>query len=154
EEVSRGRAQDEERLAELRALAEAGDGLTDGLEDELRADRERLRHVTELAAAADAATESLVPGDGPRAASPVAGAGRALETVAGIAPELRAASSELADIEIRLREAGSELRAFAASLEAEPDRLEQVEAELARIAAAKRRFGHAFYDELLAAARA
>src|SRR5262249_51775804 len=149
EEVWRGRAQDEERLVELRALAEAGDGLTGGLEGEVRADRESLRHGTELAAAADAAAQAPVPDDGPRAAWLVAGAGRALETVAGIAPELRAASSELADIEIRLREAGSELRAFAASLEAEPDRLEQVEAELARIAAAKRRFGHASYDELL-----
>ena len=44
--------------------------------------------------------------------------------------------------------------AFLASLEAEPGRLEQIESELERIAAARRRFACASYDELLARAAA
>jgi DNA repair protein RecN (Recombination protein N) len=69
-----------------------------------------------------------------------------------IAPELARARSELRDMEVRLRETALELRAFLESLEAEPDRLEQIEADLDRIAEAKRRFRCASYEELLARA--
>jgi DNA repair protein RecN (Recombination protein N) len=55
----------------------------------------------------------------------------------------------LRDVELRLRETATELRSFLASLEAEPDRLEQIEAELDRIADAKRRFGCSSFEELL-----
>ncbi|HEY8104432.1 MAG TPA: hypothetical protein VIE18_07945, partial [Gaiellaceae bacterium] len=47
-------------------------------------------------------------------------------------------------------ELGSDLRGFLASLEAEPDRVEHVEQELERISDARRRFGAADYDDLLA----
>jgi DNA repair protein RecN (Recombination protein N) len=153
-EATRDRAAFEGRLAELEALSAAADGLTPGLEDELRAERERLRHVTELAAAAGAAAEALAPEDGTGAAALVAAAERALSAVESIAPELSATAAELRDAEVRLREAGSELRAFLDALEAEPARLEQVEAELTRIADAKRRFACASYDELIARAEA
>ena len=69
-----------------------------------------------------------------------------------IAPELARAGEELRDVELRLRELGSDLRGFLLSLEAEPDRLEHVEAELERIGDAKRRFRAATYEELLARA--
>ena len=61
---------------------------------------------------------------------------------------------ELRDLELRLGEVGSDLRAFLASLEAEPDRLEHVEGELERISDARRRFGAVDYDDLLARADA
>src|SRR5206468_9600570 len=57
-----------------------------------------------------------------------------------LAPELDRAGTELRDVELRLRETASELRVFLTSLEADPGRLEQIEAELERIADAKRRF--------------
>src|SRR5438309_1305236 len=66
--------------------------------------------------------------------------------------ELRRAGDELRDVELRLREAATELRSFLASLDVEPDRLEQVEEELDRIAEVKRRFRCASYEELLARA--
>src|SRR5262249_57610663 len=66
------------------------------------------------------------------------------------APELQRGGAERRDVEPRLRETATELRSFLASLEAEPDRLEQVEAELDRIAEAKRRFRCNSYEELLA----
>jgi DNA repair protein RecN (Recombination protein N) len=50
---------------------------------------------------------------------------------------------------LRLRELGSDLRSFLLSLEAEPQRVEQLEAELERISDAKRRFRCATYEELL-----
>src|SRR5204863_1779602 len=49
------------RVAELRALVEDTDGLEPGAEDRLRAERERLRHVVELAEAAAAAAAALTP---------------------------------------------------------------------------------------------
>ncbi|TML44673.1 MAG: hypothetical protein E6G19_07765 [Actinobacteria bacterium] len=149
EELQGGAEAAEARLAELRALVEDTLGMEAEDEDSLRAERERLRHVTELAAGAGAAGEALAPDDGEGAASLVAIAERAISPLESLAPELRRAGDELRDAELRLRETATELRSFLASLDAEPDRLEQVEAELDRIAEAKRRFRCASYEELL-----
>ena len=152
DELQGGAEAAEARLAELRALVEDTLGMEAEDENSLRAERERLRHVTELAAGAGAASEALAPDDGEGAASLVAVAERAISPLEALAPELRQAGDELRDVELRLRETATELRSFLASLEAEPDRLEQVEAELDRIAEAKRRFQCTSYEELLARA--
>jgi len=152
EELEHDAADSETRLGELRALAEDTEGLEADTEEVLRVERERLRHVTELAAAAGAAVEALAPDEGEGAAGLVAVAERAVAPLERLAPELERAGNELRDAELRLRETASELRAFLASLEAEPDRLEQVETELDRIAEARRRFRCTTYEELLARA--
>ena len=149
DELEHGAAAAESRLAELRALVEDTDGLAPDAEETLRAERERLRHVTELAEGVAAAGEALAPEDGEGASGLVAVAEKALAPLERLAPELERAGNELRDAELRLRETASELRGFLASLEAEPDRLEQVESELERIAEAKRRFRCASYEELL-----
>ena len=149
EELQGGADAAEARLAELRALVEDTLGMEAEDEDSLRAERERLRHVTELAAGAGSAGEALAPDDGEGAASLVAVAERAISPLESLAPELRRAGDDLRDVELRLRETATELRSFLASLDAEPDRLEQVEAELDRIAEAKRRFRCSSYEELL-----
>jgi DNA repair protein RecN (Recombination protein N) len=152
DELSGGAAAEEARLAELRALVEDTDGLTDEAEASLLSERERLRHVTELADAAGQAVAALAPEEGEGATALIGGAERSLAKVAGIAPELEVAAVELRDTEVRLAETTLELRRFLDSLEAEPDRLEQVESELERIADAKRRFRCETYAELLARA--
>jgi DNA repair protein RecN (Recombination protein N) len=152
EELSQGAAAEESRLAELRALVEDTEGFTGDAEDSLGAERERLRHVTELADAAGRAVAGLTPDEGDGASALVGGAERALAAVAELAPELDGAAAELRDAELRLNETALELRRFLDSLQAEPDRLEQVESELERIADAKRRFRCGSYAELLARA--
>jgi DNA repair protein RecN (Recombination protein N) len=152
EEAARGAESAEQRLAELRALVERTGGFEAGGEERLRVERERLRHVAELAAGSAAAVEALAPEDGEGAAGLSALAERAVAPLEQLAPELRLAGEELRDVEVRLREVASGLRAFLGSLEAEPGRLEQLEQELEEIAEAKRRFGCATYDELLARA--
>jgi DNA repair protein RecN (Recombination protein N) len=152
DELTQDAAAAEARLAELRALVEDTEGLEATTEDDLRAERERLRHVTELAEGVAAAGEALAPEDGDGAAGLAATAERAVAPLERLAPELERAGNELRDVELRLRETASELRAFLASLEEEPDRLEHVEAELDRIAAARRRFRCETYEELLARA--
>ena len=152
DELEHGATAVESRLAELRALVEDTEGLEPDAEETFRAERERLRHVTELAEAVAAAGEALAPDEGDGASGMVGVAERALSPVERLAPELERAGNELRDAELRLRETASDLRGFLASLAAEPDRLDQVESELERIAAAKRRFRCASYEELLARA--
>jgi DNA repair protein RecN (Recombination protein N) len=157
EELTANAERSAERLAELRALVEDTDGLEAATEDDLRAERERIRYVAELAEAAAAAANALAPEDGEGASGLVAVAERSVAPLERLAPELARAGDELRDVELRLRETASELRSFLDALEAEPARLEQVEAELERIADARRRFRCTDYAELLeraAAARA
>ncbi len=149
EELAQGAASAQARLEELRALVEATESFGPGDEESLRAERERLRHVTELAAGVAAAGEALSPDEGDGAAGLVALAERAVAPLETLAPELERAGNELRDVELRLRETTSDLRGFLTSLEAEPDRLEHVERELDQIADARRRFRCASYQELL-----
>jgi DNA repair protein RecN (Recombination protein N) len=151
-ELQQGAAASDARLAELRALVEDTAGLEPDAEESLRGERERLRHLTELADGAAGAAEALAPDEGEGAAGLVASAERALAPLEQLAPELARAGDELRDVELRLRETASELRGFLTTLEAEPGRLEQIEAGLDRIAEAKRRFRAQSYDELLARA--
>jgi DNA repair protein RecN (Recombination protein N) len=152
EELTVNAAAAEARLAELHMLAEGTEGLEEGDEQRLRDDRERLRYVVELAEAASAATEALAPDEGEGAAGLVGAAERAVAPLERLAPELQRAGDELRDVELRLRETASELHSFRASLEAEPGRLEELEASLDRIAEAKRRFRCQTYEELLTGA--
>jgi DNA repair protein RecN (Recombination protein N) len=152
EELTANAALAEARLGELRALVEDTEGLEADEEERLRAERERLRHVSDLAEAAAAAASALAPDEGDGAAGLVGMAERAVAPLERLAPELQRAGDELRDVELRLRETASELHSFLASLEAEPGRLEEVEGGLDRIAEAKRRYRCAGYAELLARA--
>ncbi|MDQ2968869.1 MAG: AAA family ATPase [Actinomycetota bacterium] len=149
EELQQGATAADARLAELRALVEDTAGLEPDEEQSLRDKRERLRHVTELADGAAEAAEALAPDDGEGAAGLVGTAERSLAPLEQLAPELARAGDELRDAELRLRETASELRGFLTTLEAEPGRLEQIEAGLDRIAETKRRFRAQSYEELL-----
>jgi DNA repair protein RecN (Recombination protein N) len=152
EALERGAANEQARVDELRALVDAAEGLEPGLDESLRAERERLRHLTELVEAATSAAEAIAPEDGEGALGLAAAAERALTGVAGIAPELAEPAGELRDVEVRLREAAAGLRSFLASLEADPGRLEEVEAGLERFSDAMRRFRCQTYEDLLAGA--
>jgi DNA repair protein RecN (Recombination protein N) len=142
------------RLAELEALAEATEGMAAADEDDLRAQRERLLHVSDLGAGVAAAAAAISPEDGEGAAALAAQAERALAPVERLAPELQAVAGELRDAALRLREVGSDLHGFLASLDADPAALEDVEGRLERISDLKRRFGCSSYEELLARATA
>jgi DNA repair protein RecN (Recombination protein N) len=138
------------RLRELEALVQDTDGLEPGEDDELRAERERLRHVAELGEGAGAAAAAVAPEDGDGAAALAAAAERAIAPLGRIAPELARSAEELGDLSVRLREVGSDLHRFVSSLEAEPERLEAVEARLDAIAEARRRYRCETLAELLA----
>jgi DNA repair protein RecN (Recombination protein N) len=154
DELTRDAATSEARLAELRALVQDAQGLEPGLEEALRAERERFRHTGELVEATASAAAAVDPEDGEGAADLIAAAERAVASVERLAPELSWAGDELRDVELRLREVASALRGFLTSLDADPARMEEVEAQLDRIADTKRRFRCASYEELLERAEA
>jgi DNA repair protein RecN (Recombination protein N) len=138
-----------ERLEQLRLLVGETDGFEPGEEDALRGERERLLHVTELADAVAAAAHAVAPDDGDGAVSHAAVAERALGPVERLAPELGSLANELRDVVIRLGDAGSELRRYLSSLEADPGRLAEIEARLDQLADARRRFRCETTRELL-----
>src|SRR5439155_14453313 len=116
DELTRDAAAARARIDELRALAADTAALEPGHEDALRAERERLRHVTELAEAASAAAAALSPEDGAGASDLVASAERAVAPLERLAPELEAAGDALRQAELQLRETASDLRSFLATL--------------------------------------
>jgi len=149
EELMRDAGAAAAHLVELEALVEGTEGMRPDDEVALRARSERLRHVEELVDAAASALEAVAPDDGEGASALAARAARALAPLERIAPELGAAAEELRDITVRLRELGSDLHGFAASLESEPGALDDIEAKLAHIADLKRRFAASSYEQLL-----
>ena len=154
EAIAQDAAAAEARLAQLEALVEDTEGLDAETEPSLLAERERLRHLTELVDGAGSAAEELSPDEGDGAAMLAAKAVQAIAPLEALAPELAASAAELRDLEVRLRDVAAELRSFLDSLESEPRRLEQIEGELERISDAKRRFGCRSYEELLERATA
>jgi DNA repair protein RecN (Recombination protein N) len=138
-----------ERLAQLRLLVAETDGFEPGEEDALRAERERLLHVTDLADAVAGAARAVAPEDGDGALSLAASAERALAPVEQLAEELGAVAEELRDIVLRLGDVGSDLHRYLSSLEADPGRLGEIEARLDQLADARRRFRCETTRELL-----
>jgi DNA repair protein RecN (Recombination protein N) len=135
-------------------LAADTEALEPDREELLRAERERLRHVTELAEGAARAAGALAPEDGEGATDLVATAERAVAPLESLAPELAEAGESLRQADLQLRETASELRRFLASLEAEPGRLEEVEGELEAFADLKRRYRAQTLAELAERGRA
>ena len=154
EELTRDAAGAAARLAELEALVEATEGMAAGEEDDLRAQRERLLHVSELGSGVADAAAAIAPDDGEGATALAARAERALAPIERLAPELGAAAGELRDVALRLREVGSDLHGFLASLDADPALVDDIESRLERISDLKRRFDCRSYEELLERAAA
>jgi len=124
-DAARRRLDLEDLVARVDQLAPAA-----GEPESLRGERERLRHLDELAAAAGTAAERLSPADGDGARELAASAAQELSAVAGFAPELGDVAATLDDIAARIQDAAVELRGHLAGLEADPARLELVESRL------------------------
>jgi DNA repair protein RecN (Recombination protein N) len=154
DELTRDAAAAQARLDELAALAADTEGLRPEQEDELRAERERLRHLSELATGTAAAVAALSGEEVAGASELVGTAESELAPLEHLAPELAAAGESLRGAELTLRETASDLRAFLDSLEAEPGRLEYVESELERFSDLRRRFQAQTFAELLERAAA
>ncbi len=125
---------------ELAEIEELAPGPSEG--EELAAQRDRLRGVEGLREASAAATLLLAGGEeGGGAASLLAEAESALRGPTGVDPELDGLRNRLGGAGLELSDLAAELRAYLDSLQADPERLEQLESRLAAIDRLVRKHG-------------
>jgi DNA repair protein RecN (Recombination protein N) len=149
EDAARRRQQLEDLAARVEELA-VGPAERESLE----AERLRLRHLDELTGAIAGAAELLSPEDGDGALAAVAGATELVAGAVRFEPPLAGVESELRDAAVRLEEAAIDLRGRLTDLDADPGRLEQVEARLQSFADLEHRYGMPLADVLGEAAAA
>jgi DNA repair protein RecN (Recombination protein N) len=131
-------------LSEIDAIAP-----TAAEEQELLAERERLRHAEGLAGAAAVGAEALAPSEeAPGAVALLARAADELSGAAGIDPGLAPLAERLASLRYEAEDIAGELRAYAEGIEAEPGRLELVEERVAAFARLARKHGGSIDDVL------
>ncbi len=136
-------ARDRDRDLLAFELAEIDELAPEPAEEEgLAAERGRLREVDGLRAAAGAGAEALAPDEGDLgAAAALADAERLADGVAGADAQLDALAERLRALRIEAEELGGDLRRYVEGLEADPARLEEVEARLDAYERLKRKHG-------------
>ncbi|MGC9221372.1 MAG: DNA repair protein RecN [Solirubrobacteraceae bacterium] len=165
-----GRVRDlEERLAEVESLVAGRERELDliGFElseieqlapsvqeqEELRAQRERLRNQEALRNAALAGAEAITPEEGDGAAVLLARAAHALEAVTVADPALKPLAERLNTLRFDAEDTAAELRSYLAGLEVEPGQLEVIEERLEAWGRLERKYGGGI-AEVLAHAQA
>ena len=123
-------------------------------QNELVAERDRLRHVETLRGAAAAAAEAIVPEDGEGGgAVALSAAAQPLEQAGGIDPALVALSERLQALRFEAEDLGGELRGYVDGIEGSPGRLEEVEERLGLFARLERKHGGSIAEVLAHAER-
>jgi DNA repair protein RecN (Recombination protein N) len=125
---------------------------------QLIAERERLRHVEALQAAAAAGAEAIAPESGGGVGELLAVAAQQLEHTTGIDPVLGALAERLQALRYEAEDIGGELRAYLLGLDTDgaaggATRLEDVEERLALLARLERKHGGTIADVLAHAER-
>jgi len=125
---------------EIQEIEEVGPSVEEA--DELSAERTRLREVDGLREAAAAGAEAIAPDDGDGgAAQLLAAAERLADAVDGADPQLDALAERLRALRLEAEDLGGELRRYLDGVDADPARLEQVEARLAEYDRLTRKHG-------------
>jgi DNA repair protein RecN (Recombination protein N) len=114
---------------------------SDSEEDELTAERERLRNLEGLRLAAAGGIEAIAPESGEGAASALAGASRALGALRGVDAALDALAERAEALAVEADDLAGELRRYGEAVEAPPGRLDEVEERLALFERLKRKHG-------------
>jgi DNA repair protein RecN (Recombination protein N) len=97
----------------------------------LVSERERLRRVDALTAAAGGGGEAIAPESGEGGVAHLLAEAEGLaEAVSGVDPELDALAQRLSALRLEAEDVGAELRRYAETLEGEPGRLQEVEERL------------------------
>jgi DNA repair protein RecN (Recombination protein N) len=108
----------------------------------LTAERARLREVDGLRAAAAGGAEALTPAEGDGGAvQTMAAAERLADAVDGADPALDALAERLRGLRLEAEDLGGELRRYLDGIDADPQRLEQVEARLSEYDRLTRKHG-------------
>ncbi len=124
------------QVAELEEVGHGGEAEV----AELTRERDRLRNVTDLLAAASAASVALSGDDG-GAADAVARAGSELGRAARYDEQLSGLEGRIAGLSAELEDVAYELASYIGDLEADPNRLDVVEDRLQVLRALERKYG-------------
>jgi DNA repair protein RecN (Recombination protein N) len=124
---------------ELREIEEVDPSEDD--ERALSAERERLRHLEALRAAALAGAEAIAPDGEGGAAARLAEAERSFDAAAGHDADLDALGERLRALRVEAEDLAGELRRYETGVEAPPGRLEEVEERLAAYSRLTRKHG-------------
>ena len=165
----------EQRSGELRELAGARDreldlvrfeldeidaaAPTEQEQSDLTAERERLRHLELLQAAAVTGAETIAPEFGSGVVEMLARAAQQLEQAGTVDPQLSALAHRLEALRYEAEDISGELRRYLLEIEGGaggdggPERLEEVEERLARLARLQRKHGGSIADVLAHAER-
>ena len=124
-------------LSEIEAAA-----LSEAEDAELRAERERLRHLEGLRGAALAGAEALAPeADGAGVAALLGEAERSLDALRGVDGALDALAERARALRLESDDLAAELRRYQEGVEAAPSRLEEVEERIAALDRLERKHG-------------
>jgi len=124
-------------LEEIEAAA-----IAPGEQEELAAERDRLRHVESLREGAGTALLAIAGGEeGGGATGGLAEAEAALGRTAAVDPDLDALAERTSAAAVELADLAAELRDYLEGVEAEPGRLEQIETRLAEMDRLMRKHG-------------
>jgi DNA repair protein RecN (Recombination protein N) len=127
---------------ELREIEEADPSESE--DQALRAERDRLRHVEALRAAALGAVAAVAgdaDGGADGAGAALGAAARELDALSGVDAELDALAERWRALVVEAEDLGAELRGYAEGLDAEPGRLDVVEERLATLDRLSRKHG-------------
>jgi DNA repair protein RecN (Recombination protein N) len=124
-------------LQEIEAVAPS-----EAEEAALTEERDRLRHLGALMAAAAGGVEAIAGGEGGDGAAVVlAGASRALEAIRGVDASLDRLADRVVALAVEADDVATELRRYGEDVEATPGRLDEVEERLALLDRLKRKHG-------------
>jgi DNA repair protein RecN (Recombination protein N) len=113
-------------IEEIEAL-----GPSEEEKEALVAERERLRRIDALTAVAGGGGEAIAPESGEGGAAHLLAEAELLaETVSGVDPDLDGLAQRLSALRLEAEDLGGELRRYAAALEGDPGRLQEVEERL------------------------
>jgi DNA repair protein RecN (Recombination protein N) len=111
-------------------------------EEALTEERDRLRHLGALTAAASGGVDAIAGGEGNEgAAVALAGASRALEAIRGVDASLDRLADRVVALAVEADDVATELRRYGEEIEAAPGRLDEVEERLALLDRLKRKHG-------------
>jgi DNA repair protein RecN (Recombination protein N) len=127
-------------IAQFRSAELERAGLTAGEDEELVANRAVLANATRLAEAANEAEQSLYGGEN-AAIDAISKSIARLEEAASIDPKLGEALEMIASARANLEESARTLAAYAAHIEADPKRLEEIDNRLQELTRLKRKYG-------------
>ena len=152
EALDRHRRGEQERLRRIDLLRYQADEIRAadpraGEDDELRGERQRLANVESLRQNCFEASSALYDSGGSASAA-IKSAAAALESISGVDPQFEKLASRLEDARSTVDDVAFEVREYAGSLEADPERQEAVEERLALLDKLKRKYGPAIDDVL------